>query len=244
LLPRFQEMRARTGHPHWLILDEAHHLLPAAWEPGLHVLSDEMRRTVLITVHPGQIARAALAGVETVLLVGPEPQATLEQFYAGLGEAAPTLQMKGLDPGDVVLWSREKRAGRPVRLNPSRLERRRHARKYAEGELPPERSFYFQGPERKLNLRAQNLIMFMQLADGIDDATWVHHLQRGDYSQWFRESIKDESLANRAREVEQRAGLTPSESRAQIRALIEQLYTAPAGSPLPMPGTDAASPRK
>ncbi len=34
LLPRLQEMRVRTGRPHWLIVDEAHHLLPATWEPG------------------------------------------------------------------------------------------------------------------------------------------------------------------------------------------------------------------
>src|SRR5262249_12006236 len=31
LLPRLLELRARTGRPHWLIVDEAHHLLPASW---------------------------------------------------------------------------------------------------------------------------------------------------------------------------------------------------------------------
>src|SRR5581483_10858503 len=34
LLPRLLEMRARTARPHWLIVDEAHHLPPASWEPG------------------------------------------------------------------------------------------------------------------------------------------------------------------------------------------------------------------
>ena len=46
-----------------------------------------------------------------------------------------------------------------------------------EGELPPERSFYFKGPERKLNLRARNLIQFLQLAEGIDVDTWTFHLK-------------------------------------------------------------------
>jgi HAD superfamily hydrolase (TIGR01484 family) len=244
LLPHLQEMRARTGHPHWLIMDEAHHLLPAAWEPGLHALTDDWRRVVLITVHPGQLARAALAGVEAVMLVGQQPQATLDQFYAGLGESSSTLDESDLADGEVFLWSKEKRSGHKVRLTPSRLQRRRHGRKYAEGELPPDRSFYFQGPEGKLNLRAQNLMLFMQLADGVDDATWTYHLQQGDYSRWFAERIKDETLANQARDVERQAELSPLESRAQIRFLIEQLYTAPTGPPLPMPGTDAASAQK
>ncbi|RPI28433.1 MAG: HAD-IIB family hydrolase, partial [Acidobacteria bacterium] len=29
LLPHLEEMRSKTGRPHWLVLDEAHHLLPA-----------------------------------------------------------------------------------------------------------------------------------------------------------------------------------------------------------------------
>ncbi len=33
LLPRLQEMRTRTGRPHWIVIDEAHHLFPASWEP-------------------------------------------------------------------------------------------------------------------------------------------------------------------------------------------------------------------
>ena len=34
LAPRLRELRDRTGRPHWLVVDEAHHLLPAEWEPG------------------------------------------------------------------------------------------------------------------------------------------------------------------------------------------------------------------
>jgi len=99
--------------------------------------------------------------------------------------------------------------------------RRRHTRKYATGELPPERSFYFRGPEGKLNLRAQNLFIFLQLADGVDDATWDYHLRRGDYSQWFRERIKDDELAAEAAAVETDMALTPAESRERLRTAVE-----------------------
>jgi hypothetical protein len=103
----------------------------------------------------------------------------------------------------------------------------RHRRKYAEGALSPERSFYFQGPEKKLNLRAQNLTFFVQLAEGIDDETWEYHLKNGDFSLWFRKGIKDEELAAAAEEVE-KMQIPPRESRERVKKLIEERYTLPA----------------
>ena len=70
-------------------------------------------------------------------------------------------------------------------------ELKRHLLKYAEGELGEDKSFYFRGPKKALNLRAQNLSTFVQLADGVDDETWLHHLRAGKYSEWFRDAIKD-----------------------------------------------------
>jgi hypothetical protein len=92
--------------------------------------------------------------------------------------------------------------------------------------LSPERSFYFQGPEKKLNLRAQNLTFFVQLAEGVDDETWEYHLRNGDFSQWFRKGIKDEELAAAAEEVE-RMEIPPRESRERVKKLIEERYTLP-----------------
>jgi hypothetical protein len=110
---------------------------------------------------------------------------------------------------------------------PGKAERKRHRRKYAEGELEPERVFYFRGPEGKLNLRAQNLQTFLQLAEGVDDETWLFHLQRGDYSQWFTSAIKDKDLGEAISAIEKNKSLNPAESRAKIAKLIEERYTAP-----------------
>jgi hypothetical protein len=110
-----------------------------------------------------------------------------------------------------------------------RVSRRR--RKFAEGELSPECSFYFRGPESKLNLRAQNLTLFLQLADGVDDATWEYHLRRGDYSRWFRDSLKDESLANAAAEIEMHERTAGRDTRARLREFIEREYQVAAGIP-------------
>jgi hypothetical protein len=70
--------------------------------------------------------------------------------------------------------------------------------------------------------------MFLQVADGVDDDTWLYHLRRGDYSRWFREAIKDGDLAVEAAEVERDQNAIPAVSRGRIHAAIESRYTAPA----------------
>jgi HAD superfamily hydrolase (TIGR01484 family) len=254
LLPRLQELRAKAGRPHWLVIDEAHHLLPASWEPAAKALPGQLGPLALITVHPNQVAPAILSAIDVLVAVGQTPEETLLQFCAARGDKPPaglpsSLGGEGrvrgeaieLQPGEVLVWwpAIERQPFR-LQVAPSHTERRRHIRKYAEGELPPDRSFYFRGPEGKLNLRAQNLILFLQLADGVDDDTWSHHLRQGDYSRWFREKIKDEALAAEVARVEKLTGVSPKESRALIRAAVQQHYTLPAEATLPMPGTDAA----
>ena len=243
LLPRLQEMRARLGRPHWLIADEAHHLFPATWERGELALPQGLDRTVLITVHPGQVNAAILSTIDTVIAVGGSSEQTLREFAASIGAAGESTDPVELQAGEVLVW--ERHTGDPpfrTHVVPHRTERHRHVRKYAEGQLPPDRSFYFRGPGDKLNLRAQNLILFMQMADGVDDETWAYHLREGDYSRWFRDCIKDEELATEAQRVEGLTGVSPRQGRALIRAAIEQRYTMPAAPTVPMPGTDAEGP--
>jgi HAD superfamily hydrolase (TIGR01484 family) len=245
LLPRLTELRARTGRPHWLVVDEAHHLLPAAWEPVEKALPQALTETLFITVHPDQVSPAALAAVGTAVVVGHNPDETLGQFCAALGRPPPPPSGATLEVGQALVWpGLDGEAPLRIRVAPSHTERRRHRRKYAAGELPPDRSFYFRGPEGKLNLRAQNLFLFVQLAEGVDDATWMHHLCRREYSRWFREGIKDEALADEAARVEQLANVSPAQSRALIKAAVEKRYTLPASAPFPMPGTDAEVVRK
>jgi hydroxymethylpyrimidine pyrophosphatase-like HAD family hydrolase len=240
LLPGLLELRARTGRPHWLVVDEAHHLLPASWEPGPGALPQTLRCVLFITVHPDLLAPVILRSVDTLIAVGSRPGETIDQFCQSVGDAQPNLDIADLDTGEVLLWRRAE-PDRPtrVRIIPSTSERRRHVRKYAEGELPPERSFYFTGAEGKLHLRAQNLILFLQLADGVDDGTWKYHLRKGDYSRWFREAIKDPELADEVALWEEERGLPAKDSRQQVREAVERRYTLPGGPPLPMRGTDA-----
>jgi HAD superfamily hydrolase (TIGR01484 family) len=229
LLPHLQELRAQIGHPHWLIVDETHHVLPASWKPAALTLPKEFDRVIFITVQPKSVAPRALTSVNTVIAVGNAAEQTFMEASEVLGERPPSTGPVSLEHGEVLMWLRQKNSPPfKLRILPSRSEGQRHRRKYAEGNLGAERSFYFQGPDGKLNLQAQNLIIFMQIADGLDDDTWNHHLYRGDYSRWFREVIKDETLAGEAERIEGRHDVPARESRALIRAAIEERYTVPA----------------
>lgn len=130
LWPRLQEMRARTGRPHWIVVDEAHHLLPAAWEPGALALPQKIDRMLFLTVHPNQLTPEILKQVGAVVAVGKEPGATLDQFGGAVGEKPPRVPPGEPGEGQVMFWPRSE-GGTPFRLRvaPSRLEHHRHVRK-------------------------------------------------------------------------------------------------------------------
>ncbi|HEU5404202.1 MAG TPA: HAD family hydrolase [Terriglobales bacterium] len=227
LLPNLQAMRTRTGRPHWIVLDEAHHMIPAEWSHLDKLLPRKLGETVLVTVHPDHLAPMTLSLVDVAIAVGRSPRDTLKQMADAIGQ---TLEWpKGLShqTGKVVVWFPH-RGEPPFSMDAAigRAERLRHRRKYAEGDMRYQ-SFYFRGARGRQNLKAQNLIVFSQIADGVDEETWLFHLHRGDYSRWFREAVKDKYLADQVERIEQRQDLQPPETRQLIRTLIEARYTLP-----------------
>lgn len=227
LVPRLQERRSQSGRPHRILVDETHHLLPQKWQPASDAMRD-MTGMLFVTVHPDQVSPLVLQTVDTVVALGDEPFRTLRSFADRRGVAIPSTLPLELKTGEALIWRPKTRVPPSTfRMAFPRIERQRHRRKYAEGELPPERSFYFRGPEGKLNLRAQNLIVFRQLADGVDDATWLHHLRKGDYSRWIETAIKDTSLAHMVQQVEDTLSLSARESRQRVANAIEERYTLP-----------------
>jgi HAD superfamily hydrolase (TIGR01484 family) len=222
-------LRARTGRPHWIIVDEVHHMLPQTDTSAESQLAAGPSGLMWITVHPDHVARAALERVDIAVAIGATPRETLQCVGDTVGRRVPDFNDAPLAPGEAVGWE-WRTVAPPRRFNsiPPHTERRRHNRKYAKGELPPELSFYFRGPQGKLNLRAQNLLLFLQSAEGVDDDTWLFHLKRGDYSRWFEEVIKDEELADAVREIEHTPQVSPRRTRLMVRRQIEKRYSAPA----------------
>ena len=235
LLPRLQELRARTGRPHWIVIDEAHHLLPAELDSATLSIPTSLGSFALITVHPKSVSRALLDAINCVIAIGPEPGAVIQEVNEGAGknwsrpgQAEPGQSSPEMRSGQMLVWQLpESNHPAKVILELPKAELRRHKRKYAAGELGQDKSFYFRGAEGKLNLRAQNLNLFAQIAEGVDEETWVHHLKRNDYSLWLREAVKDNVVADEIALIEQDTQLQPAESRVRILETIRKHYTNP-----------------
>jgi HAD superfamily hydrolase (TIGR01484 family) len=228
LIGEIQHLRLQTGRPHWLVIDEAHHVLPSEWAPTLTEMAEELCNLMLITVHPEHVSPVALKKVNTVLVVGRAPKTLLEEFAEAGEMDVPQVDGRDLARGEALLWLLDEDRIRKLQMEPSRHEHYRHRRKYAEGQLEPERMFHFRGPGDKMDLRANNLTIFVQIAEGIDEETWSFHLKRGDYSKWLRDALKDTELAEEVEKVEQDESLPERESRDRIKQAILEKYTAPA----------------
>ena len=226
-LPEIAKLRSETGRPHWIVLDEAHHCLPADWDPAPITLPKEFPAAIAVTVHPDQLAPHFLELVSTMVGVGGGSLVAIEEFCKATNRPMPAPRAAALAAGQVYLLTRDGSIEVIVPRRPKEKQKR-HARKYAEGDLGEDRSFYFRGPDGALNLRAQNLSTFLQMAVGVDDKTWLYHLRRGEYSSWFRDAIKDESLAAEAAAIEADAALPARDSRMRFKEIIERRYTAPA----------------
>ncbi len=227
LLADLMNLRARTGRPHWLVLDEAHHILPCSRNHAVNLLPEHIRNMLIITLEPEHVAKSIIQGVDLILAIGQEPSLTISKFSAAVDETPPPIDNRQLEKGQAMAWWRDPR-GEPFLFHsfPPSLPRHRHIRKYAEGDLK-EGAFLFTGPDNKLKLRAQNLFVFLEIGDGVDEATWNFHLQRGDFENWFRSNIKDEDLALFARELAEDKAKSAAETRGALRTKIEEHYTAP-----------------
>jgi len=227
LLLGLEDLRNRVGRPHCIVVDEAHHFLSANDLPGVEIKDNgTLSGTTLIAVHPDRLPPPILARVQTLIVAGQDALNAIEAFCKAAGIPAPQFENLPVERGQMLAWQRG--SSKPVVFSPAstRAIRIRHRRKYAEGEIAPDRSFYFRGSDGKLNLRAYNLITFLNLMEGVDEETWLFHLRNGDYSAWFRKEIKDEDLAREA-EIIEKQGSSAGETRKQMHELITGRYTLP-----------------
>lgn len=92
-----QDFRARTGRPHWIVLDETHHLMPAELDTPFS--SPSPHSLLMITVHPDQMAADALAAIACVVVIGKSPGERLEAFTNSVGDSLPSFEDHHIQPG-------------------------------------------------------------------------------------------------------------------------------------------------
>src|SRR5262245_40948279 len=103
LLPHLLELRGRTGRPHWLVIDEAHHLLPAAPGPPLPTPTTGFGGLLLVTVHPTWVAPSVLGGVDTLVVVGEHAGETVGALATALHIPTPPIPPPDLARGELLL---------------------------------------------------------------------------------------------------------------------------------------------
>jgi hydroxymethylpyrimidine pyrophosphatase-like HAD family hydrolase len=227
LIDETTRWREETGRPHWLVIDEAHEVMPADRPNERLELPRGAPNTIFITMYPENLAAVLLRQIDTVLAFGPDPASFLAPFAEITGRPLPACIPS---PGQGnLLWWQPRSAENPtvVKPRPPHQTHQRHIGKYAMGDVGAWHSFYFRGSQGKHNLPARNLYEFIETSDFVDDATWLYHLQSGHYATWFRSVIRDEDLAKEADRIGQTADLAPRDSRRQIKRAIWRRYAAP-----------------
>ncbi len=220
------ELRKSLGHPHWLILDEAHHLIPAAVENSFFNIPADLNNFMAVTTEPDLVNQSILERVNLVIAIGDEPDTTLKKYAAIKKISLPGVPVQTLNKGEAWIWENDTQELFPIRCEKPAQLLKRHKKKYAAGDMQ-DNSFYFSGPDQKLNLKANNLMMFIQMAEGVDDDTWMYHLGRKEYSEWFRNSVHDDELADFTAKIED-TETDASASKEAILYRIKERYTAPA----------------
>lgn len=227
LLPSIRALRARSGRPHWLLVDEAHHALAVVEQQLARHLPHGVPATILITVDPASLAQEVLQSIDMLLAFGTGATQAVASFAARRHLVVPA-EIPPLARDEMLCWVPD--SGLPIRAvrhDAPRQGHDRHTGKYALGDVGGPRSFYFRGPGNKLNRCARNLAEFLHIADEIDDSTWQHHLHAGDYAAWFRNVIMDETLAQQADAVAGNTSLNARESRKRIGDAVRERYLIP-----------------
>jgi hydroxymethylpyrimidine pyrophosphatase-like HAD family hydrolase len=225
LLTALSKMRIETGHPHWIVADEAHHMLPAPAAPSYYAIPDDFKNFAFVSISTEGMNEAVLNKITLLISMGDDAAKAIGEFSSFRNIQLKENAVTPLQKGQAWVWDVAAgtepvliKTGTPVHLQ------QRHKKKYATGDMDYN-SFYFRGPENKLNLKAYNLVVFTQMASGIDEETWRYHLIRKDYSNWLRNSVHDEELASLVDDIENDKQHTAG-SRQAVIDLINDRYTA------------------
>lgn len=226
LIAETTALRAETGRPHWLMLDEAHEIAPARHAGPSVSLPEAAPNMIFVTLAPASLDTAVLMRIRTVLAFGDTPRAMLEAVAEQAETPLPAL-LPMPAPGELLLWQVGTQNAHIVHPLAARQRHHRHLGKYAAGDVGSWHSFYFRGPAGRMNRPARNLFAFMAIAEEIDDETWLFHLRAGDYAAWFRQVIRDPELAQETDAIARDHERTAAASRRAVIRAIRRRYIAP-----------------
>jgi phosphoglycolate phosphatase-like HAD superfamily hydrolase len=131
IVAAIQNLRRLKGRPHWLVIDEAHHMLHPYWDQTFEPVWHEPGAVIIVTVDPAEISQTVLAYVDLAIAVGQDPQRTLSIFGSRVAQKPPETAPSPLGWGEALVWFRHE-FGAPIKVSmtSSPVEWQRHLRKY------------------------------------------------------------------------------------------------------------------
>lgn len=236
LLARLEAERSGSGLPHWILLDEAHHLRPGAGSDW----SGPAKGHCVVTYRPDALSQEIRESIDIVLAVSGgtpdrgasrDPLEALEDLY-GLDLGA----VRSGRPGTAVVARPKVDASLRSFTMRSRTTRHvRHWHKYFGGSLRPALRFRFRGESGEVQHEAGNVEDLRRVVAICAPDVIRHHARRGDLSRWLRQAIQDFSLGGTVEDLEHdfRSG---SQGDAEVEPLrrallqaIDQRYFDPRG---------------
>jgi hypothetical protein len=118
LMPHLGKLRAQTGQPHWIAIEEAR----SAWAaPDLPTSNDgalsDLYSVLQITEHPNLIAPSVLRAVDLLIATGNSPVAMIREFCEASDTPMPHMDPINLKSGEALAWRPRHRDIAPLRLN-------------------------------------------------------------------------------------------------------------------------------
>jgi hypothetical protein len=229
------ELRRETGLPHRIVVDEAHYFLHDPEE--VRVLDNELAGYTLVTYRISDLHPDVLAATDCALITRETDENEARLLHArwnGVGDASRWRQelcTLGIDEA-VLLPGREDvpRELRRFRVAARLTPHVRHRCKYLNVPLVPEQAFRFVLDDGCEGPRVRSLQELARALAGVPAERIRGHLGRHDFSRWIEDVFKDEALAARIRELEQRHAAAAGFGPAAIHAIRERYL--PSGSPV------------
>ncbi|NUT90072.1 HAD-IIB family hydrolase [Pseudomonas corrugata] len=219
LLPFIQQLRSTSGRPYWLVVDEAHYMLPhcAAWPAGFLANMG----AVIVALDFEQVCPSVLEVVDVLVTLGSTARELVQRFAQHTQRSSPDFAPRTSAPEYCCLWELRK-GNEVVQMTPQQPQQKhhRHSGKYAAGDVGDWHAFYFPS----LDQRASNLAEFLSSLARLDDGAFCQHRQAGDFSNWFREVIRDDVLANETHLLETDASVASQDALARIARLVQARY--------------------
>lgn len=196
LLATLHATRNETGIPHWLIVEEAHLLLPSGAE-GWWCSDDTQVGICAITYRPDLLCRRMSSRSDY--------HVHLDHQFGG------TLDGPDGQPGRRFV---------PLKGYAAHI---RHRHKYQVGQLPANRRFYFRTRHGLTGRTAGNLSEFASEIANATAGVLRHHAPHNDFSRWLGDLWRDSAFIEGVQEIE---ATIPDAEADELRGLQHRLAEA------------------